>query len=428
MDAFRYHRGELHCEAVSLRRLAEQFGTPLYVYSQGHLVGQHAALDRALRDVDHLLCYSVKANSSLAILRILAKAGAGFDIVSGGELHRVAQVGGDPRKTVFSGVGKTRDEIEYALKLGIYGFNVESESELRTVARVARRLGKRAPIALRVNPGVDPDTHHYISTGRHESKFGVSVKRALAVYREASRMAGIEIRGVQMHIGSQITKSAPFVLAIKKMVPLIEQVRALAPDTLRFCDIGGGLGIRYRHEKPPTAQQYAAAVLPQVRRLGLRILTEHGRFVVGNGGVLLARVLYVKHTPVKRFVITDTAMNDLIRPALYGSFHQIVPAVRRNRGTMVADIVGPVCESGDFFAHDRRMARVEEGDLLAVMSSGAYGMVMASNYNTRPRPAEVLVSGRLFEVVRRRESVKDLMRGETLPEWLGLSRFNRATA
>ena len=418
MNGFAYRDGELCCEQVPLRRLARQFGTPLYVYSQGHMIGQHTALDRALRGVDHLLCYAVKANSNLAVLRALANAGAGFDIVSGGELHRVAQVGGDPQKTVFSGVGKTRDEIEYALKLGIYAFNVESESELRTIAGVARRLGKRAPIALRVNPGVDPETHHYISTGRHESKFGVSVKRALAVYREASRMAGIEIRGVQMHIGSQITKSAPFVLAIKKMAPLIEQVRAIAPRTLRFYDIGGGLGIRYRDQKPPSAQQYAAAVLPQVHRLGLRILTEHGRFVVGNGGVLLMRVLYVKHTPVKRFVITDAAMNDLIRPALYGSYHEIVPVAKSSHGTMTADIVGPVCESGDFLAQDRRLARVEEGDLLAVMSAGAYGMVMASNYNTRSRPAEVLVNRRQFDVVRRRESLKDLVRGEMLPRWL----------
>jgi diaminopimelate decarboxylase len=418
MNGFTYRNSELSCEQVPLRRLAVLFGTPLYVYSQGHIVGQHRSLERVLRSVDHLLCYSVKANSNLAILRALANAGASFDIVSGGELHRVAQAGGDPSRCVFSGVGKTREEIEFALKVGIYSFNVESESELRTIAGVARRVGKRAPIALRVNPGVDPETHHYISTGKHESKFGISVKRALAVYREASRMAGIEIRGVQMHIGSQITKTTPFVLAIKKVTPLIEQIRTLAPDTLRFFDIGGGLGIRYHNQKPPAVQQYAAAVLTQLKKIGLKVLTEHGRFVVGNGGVLVTRVLYVKHTPVKRFVIADAAMNDLIRPALYGSYHEIVPVVKRKRGTMTADVVGPVCESGDFLAQDRRLARVEEGELLAVMSAGAYGMVMASNYNTRPRPAEVLVNGRQFEVVRRRESLKDLVRGEILPQWL----------
>ena len=418
MNGFTYRKGELSCEQVPLRRLAQLFGTPLYVYSQGHIVGQHAALDHALRSVDHLLCYSVKANSNLAILRALANAGASFDIVSGGELHRVVQAGGDPTRCVFSGVGKTRDEIEYALKLGIYSFNVESESELRTIANIARRLGKRAPIALRVNPGVDPETHRYISTGKHESKFGISVKRALTVYREASHMAGIEIRGVQMHIGSQITKTAPFVLAIQKVAPLIDQVRRLAPRTLRFFDIGGGLGIRYHNQEPPAARQYAAAVLTELKKIQLKILTEHGRFVVGNGGVLVTRVLYVKHTPVKRFVITDAAMNDLIRPVLYGSYHEIVPVAKRKRGTMTADVVGPVCESGDFLAQDRRLARVEEGELLAVMSAGAYGMVMASNYNTRPRPAEVLVNGRQFEVVRRRESLKDLVRGEILPQWL----------
>ena len=408
----------MHCERVPLRRLAERFGTPLYVYSQGHIVGQHAALDRALHDVDHLLCYAVKANSNLAVLRSLTNAGSGFDIVSGGELHRVVQAGGDPARCVFSGVGKTRDEIAYALKLGIYSFNVESESELRAIAGVARRLSRRAPIALRVNPSVDPETHHYISTGKHESKFGVSIKRALAVYREARRMAGIEIRGVQMHIGSQITTAAPFVLAIKKMMPVVEEVRGLAPQSLQFFDVGGGLGIRYRDERPPTAQQYATAILPYVKKLGLRMLTEHGRFVVGNCGVLVTRVLYLKQTPVKQFVITDAAMNDLIRPALYGSYHEIVPVARRKRGTMTADVVGPVCESGDFLAQGRKLPAVEEGELLAIMSAGAYGMVMTSNYNTRPRPAEVLVDGLQFEVVRRRESLKDLVRGEILPQWL----------
>ena len=412
MDAFLYRRDELHCEGVPLRRLAERFGTPLYVYSRSHIVGQHRALDRALRGVEHLLCYAVKANSNLAVIRTLAEAGSGFDIVSGGELYRVVQAGGDPRRCVFSGVGKTREEIEYALKLGIDCFNVESEPELELLDAVGRRLRKRAPIALRVNPGVDPDTHHYISTGKHESKFGISIRHASEVYRAANRMRGIEIRGVQMHIGSQITKTAPFVLAIRKMLPLVEQVRALAPATLRTFDIGGGLGIRYRDERPPTAGEYAAAVVPHVKKLGLRILTEHGRFVVGNGGVLLTRVLFVKRTPVKCFMVTDAAMNDLIRPALYGSHHEIVPVSRRKGRMLTADVVGPVCESGDFFAQDRRVAAVGQGELLALMSAGAYGMVMASNYNTRPRAAEVMVSGRRVELVRRRETVKDLLAAE----------------
>ena len=403
-----------------MRRLAEEFGTPLYVYSQGHVVGQYESLDRAFSRLDRLICCSVKANGSLALVRALTQAGAGFDIVSGGELYRVVQAGGDPTKCVFAGVGKTRDEIEYALKLGIYSFNVESEPELGRIAEIARRMGRRAPIAIRVNPGVDPETHRYISTGKHGSKFGISIQQSLDVYRKAARLDGIEIRGVQMHIGSQITKLAPFVLAIKKITPLVEQIREIAPDTLQFFDVGGGLGIRYRNEQPPTATEFARAVTPHLRRLGLKILFEPGRFIVGNGGVLVSRVLYVKQTPVKRFLIVDAAMNDLIRPALYESYHDIVPvAAHSGRRNVTVDVVGPVCESGDFLAQGRRMAAVEEGELVAVMSAGAYGMAMASNYNARPRPAEVLVRGRRYELVRRRESIKDLVSGETVPQWLG---------
>jgi diaminopimelate decarboxylase len=419
MNGFQYRKGELHCEGVALQRLADEFGTPLYVYSQGHVVGQYESLDRALAGIDHLLCCSVKANGNLALLRALAKTGAGFDLVSGGELYRVLRAGGDPCRCVFAGVGKTRDEIEYALKLGIYAFNVESEPELRTIAEVARRVGRRAPIAIRVNPGVDPHTHHYISTGKHKSKFGISIKKAWDVYREAAQLRGIEIRGVQIHIGSQITKTTPFVLAVRKTLPLVERVRALAASTLRFLDIGGGLGIRYHRERPPTAREFAAAIAPHVRGLGLKILLEPGRSLFGNGGVLLTRVLYVKQTPVKRFVIADAAMNDLIRPALYESYHEIIPvAAKAARRKITADVVGPVCESGDFFAQNRRLAAIGEGDLLAVMSAGAYGMAMASNYNARPRPAEVIVKGNRYELVRRRESVKDLIAGETIPQWL----------
>jgi diaminopimelate decarboxylase len=419
MNAFLYHKGELYCEGVPLRRLAGEFGTPLYVYSQGHITGQYDGLHRALRSLDHLICFAVKANSNLGVLRALARAGTGFDIVSGGELYRVVQAGGDPRKCVFSGVGKTRDEIEYALKLGIYMFNVESEPELRRISQVARRMGRRAPIAIRVNPGVDPDTHDYISTGKHESKFGISLREALDVYRQAARLGGIEIRGVQMHIGSQIIKTAPFVLAIRKIAALIERVREIAPHTLQSFDMGGGLGIRYHNEHPPTAAEFARAVTPRVKAFGLRILLEPGRFIVGNGGVLVTRVVHVKQTPVKRFVIVDAAMNDLIRPSLYESHHEIIPvAARDGRRRITADVVGPVCESGDFLAQGRRLAAVEEGALLTVMSAGAYGMAMASNYNARPRPAEVMVKGRRYELVRRRESVKDLISGETIPTWL----------
>lgn len=415
MNEFRYRRGELCCEGVALRALAEKFGTPLYVYSQSHITSQFATLDKALGSLDHLICFAVKANGNLAVLRALARAGTGFDIVSGGELYRVVQAGGDPRKCVFAGIGKTREEIEYALKLDIYSFNVESEPELRRIAQVARRMGKRAPIAVRVNPGVDPDTHHYISTGKHESKFGISIRDALDVYRDAACLDGIEIRGVQMHIGSQITKTAPYVLAIKKITPLIECVRDLAPGTLQFFDMGGGLGIRYHDEHPEVPR----AIVPHLKKTGLRILLEPGRFIVGNSGVLVTRVAFVKQTPVKRFVIVDAAMNDLIRPALYGSYHEIIPvAAKFARKKMTADIVGPVCESGDFLAQNRKVASVGEGDLLAVMSAGAYGMAMASNYNARPRPAEVMVKGNRYELVRRRESVKDLVSGESVPQWL----------
>ena len=413
MNDFHYQRGELYCEQVPVRKLAEKFGTPLYLYSRQHIVGQFTALDRALRPVEHTICYAVKANSNLAILAALAKAGAGFDIVSAGELYRVVKAGGDPTRCVFSGVGKTRTEIEYALKLGIYIFNVESEAELRQLSAIGQRLGRRAPIALRVNPHVDPDTHHYISTGKKESKFGISIERALAVYQEASRLPGVEIRGVQMHIGSQITKTPPYRLAIQKLARLADQVRALAPATLQSFDIGGGLGICYRNETPPTAQQFATAVLPLVKKTGLRLLVEPGRFIVGNGGVLVARVVYVKQTPVKTFVITDAGMNDLIRPALYESYHEILP-VKKTRGpARKVDIVGPVCESGDFFAQDRLLPAVAADDLLAVMSAGAYGMAMTSNYNARPRPAEVLVAGSGYRCVRKREELADLIRGET---------------
>ncbi|MEI6083609.1 MAG: diaminopimelate decarboxylase [Verrucomicrobiota bacterium] len=414
MNAFHYQKGELFCEDVPLRQLAEKFGTPLYVYSRNHIVGQYAALDRAFRQIDHLVCYAVKANSNLAIIGALAQAGAGFDIVSAGELYRVVKAGGAPGQCVFSGVGKTVAEIEYALKLGIYIFNVESEAELQALDQVARRLRRRAPIALRVNPGVDPETHHYISTGKEASKFGISIDRALRVYKEASRLPGVEIRGVQMHIGSQIVKTQPYVLAARKLLKLVEEVRRLAPATLQSVDIGGGIGICYKDQTPPTPQQFAAAVLPLLKNVGLRVLLEPGRFIVGNGGVLVTRVIYVKKTPVKTFVITDAAMNDLIRPALYGSYHEIVPVKATKAGKIKVDIVGPVCESGDFFAEGRSIPKVDAGELLVLKSAGAYGMAMASNYNARPRPAEVLVDGRQAKVVRRRESLKDLIAGESV--------------
>jgi diaminopimelate decarboxylase len=417
MQGFQYRKGELFCENVPVRRLAEEFGTPLYVYSHGHIVGQFRELDGAFKSLPHLVCYAVKANSNLGVLRALANEGAGFDIVSGGELERVVKAGGDASKCIFSGVGKTREEIELALGRGVYCFNIESEPELELINDVASGLRKRAPIAVRVNPGVDPETHRYISTGKHESKFGISISRALDMCERARHMPHVEMRGVQMHIGSQITSTAPFVKAVKKMLPLIEKLREKL-EALAFFSIGGGLGIRYHDEKPPTAQQYARAVLPLLRKTGLKILLEPGRFIVGNGGILLTRVLFVKETPAKNFIVADAAMNDLIRPAFYGSWHEILPVAQRKSAKIVADLVGPVCESGDFFAQNRKISRVDAGELLAIFSAGAYGFVMASNYNARPRAAEVLVKGNRYELVRRRESVKELMAGELVPQWL----------
>ncbi len=419
METFHYIGNELSCERVSLRALAERFGTPLYVYSAQHLTQQYRRLDRALGRLDHMICYAVKANGNLAVLRLLANEGAGFDIVSAGELYRVKQAGGDTTRCVFSGVGKTRDEIGFALEHGIFNFNVESEAELALINEVAVQRGARAPISLRVNPDVDAKTHHYITTGKKESKFGVALDRALEVYREAAALPGIELRGVQMHIGSQITSVTPFVRAIRKLIPLVDAVRELSPDTVRVFDVGGGLGIRYRNETPPTAREYARAILPCLP-LGMKIVMEPGRFIAGNSGVLLTRVLYRKRGPRKEFVITDAAMNDLIRPALYESYHEIVPVSRPRTSAPLrkVDVVGPVCETGDFFAQDRRLPVVGTGDLLAIKSAGAYGMSMASQYNARPIPAEALVRGDRYDLVRERDTLETIVARDRIPaDW-----------
>ena len=431
MHSFRYHEQTLHCEEVDLARVAQEFGTPLYVYSAGTILDHYRRLDAALIDLDHLICYAVKANSNRAILKLLAAAGAGFDIVSGGELYRVLKAGGDPRKCTFAGVGKSQEEIEYALDQGVLSFNVESEAELAFIDRIARGKNVRAPIALRVNPDVDAGTHRYVSTGRSENKFGIALDRVAAVYEQAARMPNIFIRGVQMHIGSQITDAAPFAEAIKKVTPLLLQLKERYP--FEFFSVGGGIGIVYESsfasgsrdwwsEKdrvaatmtlPLTIQDYAVAILSPLRSLGLRVLLEPGRLLVGNAGVLLTRVRYIKHAEHKKFVIVDAGMNDLIRPALYQSYHEIVP-VREpdNAARESVDVVGPVCESGDFFAQDRELPIMQEGDLAALMSAGAYGFAMASNYNSRPFPAEVLVQGDRFTLIRRRQTMEDLVREE----------------
>jgi diaminopimelate decarboxylase len=447
VHSFRYRNGQLYCEEVDLGRVAEQFGTPLYVYSAGTILDHYQRLDAALAPIDHLICYAVKANSNRAILKLLVEAGAGFDIVSSGELYRVLAAGGDPANCTFAGVGKSREEIEYALQQRAYSFNVESEAELEYIDRIAGAKKSRAPIALRVNPDVDPRTHEYISTGSHENKFGIALGRLAAVYQHAAKMRNINIIGVQMHIGSQITDAQPFAEAIKKVEPIVRDLKSRYG--IKFFSIGGGLGIVYessfesgekewwdesvgrdrrarRRTNALSIQEYVDAILPPLRDLNLRILLEPGRLLVGNAGVLLTRVRYIKQSGEKKFVIVDAGMNDLIRPALYHSYHEIVPVEEprcrasvsdaANIATEKIDIVGPVCESGDFFALDREMPKLHEGDLLAIMSAGAYGFVMASNYNSRPLPAEALVRGNKFALIRKRQANKDLIRGEIDPK------------
>ena len=476
MHAFHYRDGKLYGEEVDLARVAEQFGTPLYVYSAGTILDHYQRLDTALATLDHLVCYAVKANSNGAILKLLADAGAGFDIVSGGELFRVLRAGGDPTKCTFAGVGKSRDEIEYALDQHVYSFNVESEAELDYIDKIAGAKKMRAPIALRANPDVDPHTHEYISTGSHQNKFGIPLGRLPAVYQRAAQMRHLEIVGVQMHIGSQITEAKPFAEAIRKAAPLVRELKS--KYAIQFFSIGGGMGIIYRralesgsgkwwhdHDGEPSAfsvRDYAGAIVPPLRELGIRVLVEPGRFLVGNAGVLITRVRFIKsaagqparlcagirrgeQTAGKKFAIVDAGMNDLIRPALYQSYHEIVPVLdrgplpgeggttikekrsasrpesskskseskseseRKRKGWEKIDIVGPVCESGDFFALDREMPDLHEGDLLAIMSAGAYGFVMASNYNSRPLPAEVLIRGDKVAFIRKRQTWEDLV-------------------
>jgi diaminopimelate decarboxylase len=435
VHSFRYRDGKLYCEDVDLARVADELGTPTYVYSAGTILDHYARLDTALQSLGHLICYAVKANSNRAILKLLADVGAGFDIVSGGELSRVLAAGGDPAKCTFAGVGKSREEIEYALEQRVYSFNVESEAELEHIDCIAGSKETRAPIALRVNPDVDPHTHEYISTGLHENKFGIALDRIGAVYEQAAKMRNVEIVGVQMHIGSQIAEAKPFASAIGKVAPIVRELKS--KYGIKFLSVGGGMGIVYQralesgsgkwwHEHRSesfafSVRDYAGAIVPPLRELDVRILVEPGRFLVGNAGVLLTRVRYIKKSGAKTFAIVDAAMNDLIRPALYHSYHEIVPVCRASAAADATmekiDIVGPVCESGDFFALDREMPELHEGDLLAIMSAGAYGFVMASNYNSRPLSAEALVRGDKFVLIRKRQTWEDLVRGEIDPEW-----------
>ena len=411
-----------------MEQVAQKFGTPLYVYSASTVLDHYRRLDAALVEIDHFICYSVKANSNGAVLKLLADAGASFDIVSGGELFRVLKAGGDPKRCAFAGVGKSKEEIEYALEQNVFSFNVESEAELETISRIAGARGVIAPAALRVNPNVETHTHRYISTGQSESKFGIALNRVASVYEKMAQMPRLRIRGVQMHLGSQITEAEPFTEAIEKMTPLVRDLKKRY--NIEFFSIGGGMGIVYESSlasggdewwqkkseearEQLTIVEYAAATLPALRDLGVRIVLEPGRFLVGNAGVLLTRVLYIKQTERKKFAIVDAGMNDLIRPALYQSYHEIV-RVHEPADThrVKMDVVGPVCESADFLAEDRELPELREGDLVALMSAGAYGFAMASNYNSRPLPAEVLIRGDRFALIRERQTNEDLVHGE----------------
>lgn len=398
--------GELHAEGVPLSAIAAQFGTPCWVYSRAALTEAYQAYDRALGARPHLICYAMKANSNLAILDVFARLGSGFDIVSGGELQRVLAAGGDPRKVVFSGVGKSETDMRFALETGILCFNVESRSELLRLSALAAAMNKTAAVSLRVNPDVDAGTHPYISTGLRKNKFGIAYEEAFALYREAAGLPGIHVTGIDCHIGSQITDVAPFVDALDKVLALVDRL-ADADIVLEHIDLGGGLGIRYHDEAPPRPDAYIAALLERYRNRPQTLVFEPGRNLVGNAGLLLTRVEYLKHGVEKNFAIVDAAMNDLIRPALYDGHHEIVPVRPRSGAAAVFDVVGPVCESGDFLGRDRGLA-LAEGDLLAVLSAGAYGMAMSSNYNSRTRAAEVMVDGDAVHLVRERESVTSL--------------------
>ena len=431
MHDFRYFGNKLCCERVAVEALVRRFGTPLYVYSQHTLTTRFQELDKALAGVEHLVCFAVKSNSNQSVLRLLAKLGSGFDIVSGGELQRVIAAGGDPRRCAFAGVGKTESEIEFALRQGVYSFNAESEPELERINRVAARLRKIAPVAVRVNPDVEAHTHKKITTGTYENKFGVAFEQIEGVYARASKLKHLRLRGLQMHIGSQITEVSPFEQAVRKVLPLVTRLKE--KHGLEFISLGGGLGIVYQPalasgaaawwrsaegRRIITPQKYAARLLPLLKPLGLRILIEPGRFISGSAGILVTRIEYVKRTGRKNFLIVDAAMNDLIRPAFYEAYHEILP-VTRKPGTLVrSDVVGPICESGDFFCQDRPLPKARQGDYLALMSAGAYGFVMASNYNTRSLAVEVMVNGNQAALVRERQPIQDIWRGEKVAPWL----------
>jgi diaminopimelate decarboxylase len=417
MHHFHYQNGELYCEGVPVKAIAARVGTPFYLYSAATLSHHYRVFDGAFAGFPHIVCFAVKANGNLAILRLLARQGAGADIVSGGELHRALQAGVDPGKIVYSGVGKRPQEIRDALRAGILLFNMESSQELEAINRVAGRLGKKAPVALRINPDIDAQTHPYISTGLKKNKFGINIDQALEDYRRARELPHLEVLGVACHIGSQITEVSPFVEALERLKELIARLQDLG-IAIRYLDLGGGLGIRYDQEEPPHPHEYGGKIVEKLRDLKVTLILEPGRVLVGNAGILVTKVLYTKESGVKHFIIVDAGMNDLARPSLYGSYHGVWPVVKKARPRVKASLVGPICESGDFLAKDRQMPAFAPGELVAVMSAGAYGFSMSSNYNARPRVAEILVQDQEFYVIRKRETYRQLIWGESIPESL----------
>jgi len=416
MHHFEYRSGKLYCEDVPIENIAHEVGTPFYCYSHATLSRHFRAFDSAFAEIDHLTCFSVKSCSNIAILHLFGSMGAGMDIVSGGELYRALKAGVRPEKIVFSGVGKTVEEIVYGLETGILMFNLESPQEMLVLNECAAHLGRRAPIAIRVNPDVDAKTHPYISTGLKENKFGIDLEIAESMYAQASKMSNLEIVGVGCHIGSQLTDILPFLDTLKRMKLLIERLQK-ENIRIRYLDLGGGLGITYSGEDPPHPKEYARSLLAEVGGLDCSLIFEPGRVIVGNAGILVTRVLYTKEGPVKNFLVVDAGMNDLVRPSLYDSYHHIQPVVDKKRSEVTADVVGPICETGDFLARERTLPYVEPGEYLAVMSAGAYGFSMSSNYNSRPRPPEILVRGDKFGVMRTRETYEDLLRGERIPDF-----------
>jgi len=413
MHDFKYVDNKLFCEGVPISKIIKQVGTPAYIYSSATLLNHYKKLDEAFKSIPHIICYSVKSNSNIAICKLLVKSGSGLDIVSGGELFRAKKAGVNPNKIVYAGVGKTEEEIRNALKAGILFFTVESLPELHLINETAKKLKCKAPIVLRINPEVDPHTHGYIATGKKGTKFGLDIATSRWIYRQHHKFPYIQPVGIQIHIGSQITSPRPYVEAIKKIMPLVEELKN-SIKTIKYLDIGGGLGIIYENEKPSTAQEFSKAVLPLIKNTGLTLVLEPGRFIAGNAGILVTKVLYIKTTEYKSFVIVDGGMNDLIRPSLYHAYHEIVPVIKNHDRAITSDVVGPVCESGDFFALNRKITKPKQSDLVAIMGAGAYGFSMSSNYNSRPRAVEVLVSKNSFKVIRKRETYEDLIKNEKI--------------